>query len=197
MTAPEPITVITRVPIPSTVSADAVLDALRTYEALITPNPFVTYYEPRQLDPSETADPFFPPSGWNLAGYTVCEHVPIIPYLGSWATKAVYLPCVFQSFEHGVRCCAHAQVGVTVRSSYEVRKRGEVKEGPPLVTKPGEEEEGEYELVDISRVTCNALVRPFVKMRLSDAHQKLMKKLVAKVKEERAGKGGEKQQQQS
>ncbi|KAL1841169.1 hypothetical protein VTJ49DRAFT_7338 [Mycothermus thermophilus] len=170
-------TIITRVPIPSSVSPTAVLASLQTYEDLITPNPYLDRFEPRTLSDSEAADPFFFPGGWNMKGYTVYDRVPILPGLG-W-TRSFAMPCVFQSFAQGVKCCAYAQVGVTVRSSYEVRRRGEVEGGEQLgVKKPGD---GDYELVDISQVTCSAFVRPFVRAKFTAAHQALLEKLVKKL----------------
>lgn len=188
MSPPEPFTVITRVPIPASLPPVAVLMALQTYEALIKPNPYLDRYERRPVDPEEVAnDPFFPKDGQELQAFVVYDRVPIIPGVGSWATKEVAIPCVFQRFEHGVRCCAHAQGGVTVRSSYEVRRRGEVTEGPELVVGP---DSGDYELVDISNIECGALVKPFVKMRFSSAHQELLEQVVENLMQPSGGQSG-------
>ncbi|KAL2267845.1 hypothetical protein VTJ83DRAFT_5122 [Remersonia thermophila] len=171
-------TIITRVPIPSSVPPASVLASLQTYEDLITPNPYLDRFEPRTLSDAEAADPFFFPEGWNMKGYTVYDCVPILPGLG-W-TKSFAMPCVFQSFARGVKCCAHAQVGVTVRSSYEVRRRGEVEGGGGDAPDRGPGD-GDYELVDISQVTCSVFVRPFVRAKLAAAHHALLEKLVSKV----------------
>ncbi|KAK4097397.1 hypothetical protein N658DRAFT_292301 [Parathielavia hyrcaniae] len=180
--SPEPFTVITRVPIPASLPPATVLAALQTYDALITPNPYLDRYERRPVDPQEIAnDAFFRPDGTNLQAFVVYDRVPIIPGVGSWATMEVVIPCVFQSFEHGVRCLAHAQGGVTVRSSYEVRRRGEVTDGPALVADGPDDAGGDYELVDISSIVCSVLVRPFVKMRFSSAHQALLQEVVDKL----------------
>ena len=174
--SPSPFTVITRVPIPASLAPETVIAALQTYEALITPNPYLDRYERRAVEVDEVVnDPFFRADGQKLQAFIVYDCVPIIPGLGSWASKQVAIPCVFQSVEHGVRCCARAQAGVTVRSSYEVRRRGEVEEGPELVVGPGD---GDYELVDISNVECGALVRPFVRTRLSAGHQALLQQVI-------------------
>lgn len=163
-------------PIPASLAPDIVVAALQTYEALITPNPYLDRYERRPVEVEEVVnDPFFRADGQKLQAFIVYDCVPIIPGLGSWASKEVAIPCVFQSVEHGVRCCAHAQAGVTVRSSYEVRRRGEVEDGPELVAGPGD---GDYELVDISNVECSALVRPFVRTRLSAGHQALLQQVI-------------------
>jgi hypothetical protein len=131
-------------------------------------------------------DPFFGPDGHNLQAYLVYDRVPIIPGVGSWATKEVVIPCAFQSIRHGVRCCAHAQGGVLVRSSYEVRRRGEITEGPQLEAQPGD---GDYELVDISSIECSVFVKPFVKMRFSSAHQELLKQVLARLMPPGGGQG--------
>lgn len=175
-----PFTVITRAPIPAAIPPAKVIAALQTCEALITPNPYLERFDRRTVPPEETAnDTFFNPSNGgssSLQGYTVYERIPIIPGVGQWATKQVVIPCIFQTINPGVRCRGEAEGGVTVRSSYEVRRRGEVKEGPDLVVGPGEE--GDYELLDISSIECGALVRPFVKMRFSSGHQAILKQVI-------------------
>ncbi|KAK4152054.1 hypothetical protein C8A00DRAFT_44828 [Chaetomidium leptoderma] len=176
MSPPEPFIVITRVPIPASLPPGTVLAALQTYEALITPNPYLDRYERRRVEVEEVVnDPFFREDGQNPQAFVIYDRVPIIPGVGSWATKAVAIPCIFQSFEYGVRCCAHAQGGVTVRSSYEVRRRGEVQGGPELAVGPGD---GDYELVDISNIECGAMIKPFVKMRFSSAHLALLQQVI-------------------
>lgn len=184
MSPPEPFIIITRVPIPASLPPATVLASLQTYEALITPNPYLDHYERRPVEPEDANDPFFREDGRDLQAFIVYDRVPIIPGVGSWATKEVAIPCVFQSSDYGVRCCAHAQGGVTVRSRYEVRRRGEVKEGPELEVKPGD---GDYELVDISNIECSALVKPFVKMRFSSAHQALLEQVVDNLVEPSGG----------
>ncbi|KAL2128082.1 hypothetical protein VTI74DRAFT_9748 [Chaetomium olivicolor] len=176
MAPPEPFTIITRIPIPASLPPSAVLAALKTYEAVITPNPYLDRYERRAVELDEVVnDPFFRADGQKLQAFVVYERVPIIPGVGAWATMEVTIPCIFQSFEHGVRCCARAQGGVIVRSSYEVRRRGEVTEGPELEAGPGD---GEYELVDISSIECGVLVKPFVKTRFSTGHQALLRQVI-------------------
>lgn len=186
MVSPESFTVITRTPIPAALPPGAVLAALHTFEALIKPNPYLDHFEQRALTPDEAAgtDPFFPPAA-ELYGYVIHDRVPVIPGVGSWATLKVAVPCVFQRFSHGVRCCAHAQGGVVVRSSYEVRRRGEVTAqgvgawvGEGGRGTAGGRDDGEYELVDISNIECGALVKPFVKMRFSSAHQALLEQVI-------------------
>ena len=173
---PQPFVVITRVPIPASLSPAKVIAALQTCLALITPNPYLDRYERRPVEHEEVVnDPFFRHDGRNPEGFVVYDRVPIIPGVGDWATKIVVIPCIFQSFESGVRCRGHADGGVTVRSSYEVRRRGEITDGPELVVGPGD---GDYELLDISSIECGAFVKLFVKMRFSSGHQAILRQVV-------------------
>ncbi len=120
-------------------------------------------------------DPFFREDGERLRAFVVFDKVPIIPGVGSWATKEVVIPCVFQSFSYGVRCRAQAQAGVTVRSSYEVRRRTESGADPEQVISPGA---GDFELVEVAQIECGSLVKPFVKRSFSTAHQEILQKVV-------------------
>ncbi|AEO67225.1 uncharacterized protein THITE_2129159 [Thermothielavioides terrestris NRRL 8126] len=107
MSPPEPFTVITKVPIPDSLPPARVIAALQTYEALITPNPYLLRYERRPVKVEEVVnDPFFLEDGKKLQAFVVSERVPIIPGVGSWATKDIAIPCVFQSFEGALRCGA-------------------------------------------------------------------------------------------
>ncbi|KAK4130627.1 hypothetical protein BT67DRAFT_436855 [Trichocladium antarcticum] len=176
MAPPQPFVVITRVPIPASLPPATVIAALQTCLALITPNPYLERYERRQVEHEEVVnDSFFRHDGRNPEGFVVYDRVPVIPGVGAWATKIVVILCIFQSFEHGVRCRGHADGGVTVRSSYEVRRRGEVTDGPALVAGP---EDGDYELLDIASIECGALVKPFVKMRFASSHQSILRQVV-------------------
>ncbi|KAK4198356.1 hypothetical protein QBC40DRAFT_298492 [Triangularia verruculosa] len=172
------LTVITRVPIPARVDPNTVLARLQAYEPLIKTNPYLDRFEQRHLDVSEVVDdPFFLESGTKLQAFKVVDRVPVIPGLGAWGYKEVVIPCVMQCFDHGVRVRANAQAGVVVRSSYEVRRRGEVRDGPDLLLGPGDEG-GEWELVEIAGIDCSFLVKHFVKSKFSSAHQEILQKLV-------------------
>ncbi|KAH8882582.1 hypothetical protein GQ53DRAFT_456016 [Thozetella sp. PMI_491] len=168
--------VVTRVALPSYLTPEVVLESLHTYEPLITANPYQIGYERRRVDVEELVDdPFFRDDGAKLQAFVVYDRVPIIPGVGSWATKEVVIPCVFQSFAQGVRCRAEAQAGVTVRSSYEVRRRGEVEGGEDAIVSPGA---GDYELVEIALIECGALVKPFVKRSFAAAHQVILQRVL-------------------
>ncbi|KAK3943261.1 hypothetical protein QBC46DRAFT_351637 [Diplogelasinospora grovesii] len=182
------LTVITRVPLPAYLTPQAVLEALHTYEPLIVANPYLKKYERRPVQLEELVnDAFFKEDGFKLQAFIVHDRVPIIPGVGSWATKDIVIPCVFQSFEHGVRCRADAQAGVTVRSSYEVRRAGEVQPDHPSVvhnqvTRAGAAETaGDYELVEIATIECGSLVKPFVKRSFSNAHQEVLQRVVDEI----------------
>ena len=181
------ITVTTRVPLPAYLSADIVLEALHTYEPLITANPYAMGFERRPVDVQElVGDPFFREDGHKLEAFVVYDKVPIIPGVGSWASKQVVIPCVFQSFSYGVRCRALAQAGVTVRSSYEVRRRSGSSAGPNGSTpedqqRPAGAPAGDYELVEVAQIECGALVKPFVKRSFSSAHQEILQRVVESI----------------
>ena len=180
------ITVTTRVPLPAYLSADIVLEALHTYEPLITANPYAMGFERRPVDVQElVGDPFFREDGHKLEAFVVYDKVPIIPGVGSWASKEVTIPCVFQSFSYGVRCRALAQAGVTVRSSYEVRRRGgaAAQNGIPPDNAQQQQQQpaGDYELVEVAQIECGALVKPFVKRSFSSAHQEILQRVVESI----------------
>ncbi|KAK0621723.1 hypothetical protein B0T17DRAFT_618135 [Bombardia bombarda] len=169
------LTIITRVPLPAFLDPRLVLESLHTFESLIVANPLLKTYERRAVQVDTLVDdPFFHEDGQKLSAFVVTDRVPIIPGVGSWATKDVVIPCVFQSFEHGVRCRADAQAGVTVRSSYEVRPRGHV-EGGPAEVRPGD---GDYELVEIANIDCGSFVKAFVKRSFTNAHQDILQRVV-------------------
>lgn len=173
---PSSITIISRVPIPANLPPDAVLQAMHSFEPLITANPFAISYERRPVPVQDlVGDPFFRDDGRNLRAFVVYDRVPIIPGV-SWATKHVSIPCVFQSFERGVRCRADAQAGVTVRSSYEVRRRGEVEGGPDPAAGPWVP--GEFELVEIANIECGTLVKSFVKRSFASAHEEVLQRFI-------------------
>ncbi|KAK5652068.1 hypothetical protein OQA88_10844 [Cercophora sp. LCS_1] len=173
-------TVVTKAPIPATLPPQAVISALHAYRPLIESNPHLVSYERRSVGVEEVVqDPFFREDGAHLQAFTCYQRITIIPGVGSWATKDVSVPCVFQSLPQGVRCRADAGSGVMVWSAYEVRPRGEVNgsdhDPPPA---PGD---GDFELVEIAIVECSAFVRPFVRRSLSTSHQEILEVLVQRV----------------
>ena len=177
--APQLVPITTRVPIPPNLDPAAVVSALHAYEPLIAANPYLVGYERRAVPLHDLVDdPFFRADGLRLQAFVVRDRVPIIPGV---ASKAVVVPCVFQSFDAGARCRAEAQGGVTVRSSYEVRRRGEVPPGP------GEKEDTggkgkdvgyEWELVERAVIECGSMVKPFVKRSFASAHREILQRVI-------------------
>ncbi|KAK1759159.1 hypothetical protein QBC47DRAFT_449769 [Echria macrotheca] len=171
-------TVVTKVPLPAYIPPDAVVAALHAYRPLIEANPHLTSYERRAVGIEEIVDdPFFRDDGHRLQAFTCYQRITIIPGVGAWATKDVSVPCVFQSYDVGVRCRADAGSGVTVWSSYEVRRRGEINATNPADTPPPSPDDGDFELVEIASVSCGALVRPFVRRSLTTAHQDILQRI--------------------
>ncbi|KAK3361197.1 hypothetical protein B0T24DRAFT_116973 [Lasiosphaeria ovina] len=176
MAPSQPFTVIIRVSLPAWLPPEAVVSALHAHEPLIGANPYTVSYERRYFRPEEVAgDTLFHRDGPELSAFVVRDRIPIIPGAGSWASKGIEIPCVFQSFTRGVRCRADSQ-GVRVRSSYEVRLRGEVWGG--TLAGPGE---GNYELVEIANIECGSIIRPFVRRSFSSAHQEILQRVVDEV----------------
>jgi len=178
--APQLTQITTRVPIPQDLSPEAVLSALHAYEPLITANPYLVKYERRAVPLEDlVSDPFFRADGLKLQAFVVHDRVPIIKGV---ASKVVVVPCVFQSFKAGTRCRANAQ-GVTVRSSYEVRRRGEVPYGPgeKEAGKGTESESYEWELVEIAVLECGSLIKPFVTHSFASAHREILQRTVDEV----------------
>lgn len=179
--APQLVPITTRVPIPSNIEAAAVLSALHAHVPLITANPYLVEYERRAVPLQDLVDdPFFRADGLKLQAFVVRDRVPIIPGV---ASKAVVIPCVFQSFADGARCRAEAQGGVTVRSSYEVRRRGEVPPGPgekdgAKGRRDDAEPPGEWELVEVAVIECGSLVKPFVTRSFASAHREILQRVV-------------------
>ncbi|KAK3352823.1 hypothetical protein B0T25DRAFT_194442 [Lasiosphaeria hispida] len=170
--------VVTRVPLPAYLAPEAVVAALHAYIPLIEANPHLQSYERRPISLDEVVDdPFFRDDGHKLQAFRVHHRIPIIPGVGSWATKDVVVPCIFQSFEYGARCRADAQAGVTVWSSYEVRPRGQVVGGEPPCPPTGDEPEGDFELVEVAIINCGTLVKPFVRRSLAGAHQEILQRV--------------------
>lgn len=169
-------TIITRVALPAFLDPQVMLDTLQSYEPLIRASPYLKNYERRNIQVEELVDdPFFIEEGRKIQAFVVNDRVPIIPGLGGWASKGVRIPCIFQSFQYGVRCRADSEAGVTVRSSYEVRRRGEVEGGPAVVAHP---EDGDYELVETANISCGSLVKAFVKRSFTSAHQETLQRVV-------------------
>ena len=169
-------TIITRVTLPAFLNPQFMLDTLQSYEPLIRASPYLKNYERRNIQVEEVVDdPFFIEEGHKIQAFIVHDRVPIIPGLGGWAAKGVRIPCIFQSFQHGVRCRADSDGGVTVRSSYEVRRRGEVGGGPAGVAHLGD---GDYELVETANISCGSFVKAFVKRSFTSAHQETLQRVV-------------------
>ncbi|KAK0642002.1 hypothetical protein B0T16DRAFT_292670, partial [Cercophora newfieldiana] len=174
--------VVTKVPLPAHVAPEAAIAAIQAYRPLIEANPHLVSYERRSVGVQEVIDdPFFREDGQRLQAFTVYQRITIIPGVGSWATKDVSVPCVFQSVKYGCRCRADASGGVTVRSRYEIRRRGEVSDGTGKPDPPPGPGDGDYEFVEIAEVACGSLVKPFVRHSFSTSHQEVLQRLADEV----------------
>jgi hypothetical protein len=185
-------TAVTKVPLPAHVPRDSAIALLQTYRPLIEANPHLVSYERRSVGIHEVVDdPFFRDDGQRLQAFNVYQRITIIPGVGSWATKDVVVTGVFQSVKNGCRCRADASGGVTVRSRYEIRRRGEVPDSTGKPEPPPGPGDGDYELVEIAEVSCGALVKPFVRHSFSTSHneilQRVMDELVQKYEAQMTG----------
>jgi hypothetical protein len=177
--APSLTQITTRVPIPSSLPPAAVLETLHSYEPLITAHPYLVKYEPAPVPLEKLVDDtFFRTDGQHLRAFVVHERVPVIPGVVS---KVVVVPCVFQRYGGGTRCRADAQGGVTIRSTYEVRRRGEVPLGAgekESAAKRTGDEGYEWELVERAVIECGSLVKPFVTHSFATAHREILQRVV-------------------
>ncbi|KAK0620938.1 hypothetical protein B0T14DRAFT_497361 [Immersiella caudata] len=175
-------TAVTKVPLPAHVPPDAAIALLQTYRPLIEANPHLVSYERRSVGIHEVVDdPFFRDDGQRLQAFNVYQRITIIPGVGSWATKDVVVTGVFQSVKNGCRCRADASGGVTVRSRYEIRRRGEVPDITSKPEAPPGPRDGDHELVEIAEVSCGALVKPFVRHSFSTSHNEILQRVMDEV----------------
>ncbi|KAB5511619.1 hypothetical protein GE09DRAFT_1256663 [Coniochaeta sp. 2T2.1] len=173
----------TRVPIPPNVPPEAVISALQAHIPLLSAQPYMVKFEPRAVPVEDLVhDPFFRADGLPLQGFLFQEKVPVI---GSLVGIPVVVPCVFQSFAAGTRCRADARGGVTIWSSYEVRRKGEVPRGPgekeARIGKgngKGQDADVEWELVEVAVIECCSLVKVFIMHHFALAHQELLQRVV-------------------
>ncbi len=181
MSTPHPkLQITTRVPLPAYLSPKLVVDTLHRYEPLIEANPHLQTFERRKVGIEEVVDdPFFTNDGDHLQAFTTYQRIAIIPGVGSWATKDIVVPCIFQSFANGTRCRADAQ-GVRIWSTYEVRRHdgggSPTAEGVPAPVPETGGQEG-WELVETAEVECGSFVRPFVKRSFASSHQEVLHRL--------------------
>ncbi|KAB5511136.1 hypothetical protein GE09DRAFT_940118, partial [Coniochaeta sp. 2T2.1] len=110
----------TRVSIPPNVPPEAVISALQEHIPILSAQPYMVKFEPRAVPVKDLVrDPFFRADGLPLRAFLSRRRS------RHWhpGRHTVVVPCVFQSFAAGTRCRADVQGGVTIGSSYEVRRR--------------------------------------------------------------------------
>lgn len=110
-----------RIPIPSELPAQTVVDALQRHSPMIRHQALVTRFQRRPVALSSVVDDsFFLADGHRIAQFDVYERITFVPGV---AHKEISFPVVFQSVKDGVRCRADAPAGVRLWSEYRVERR--------------------------------------------------------------------------
>jgi hypothetical protein len=181
-----------RVPIPSQLPAEAVIESLQSHSPLIRHQALVTRFQRRPVALSSVVDDsFFLSSGKLLSQYDVYEKITLVPGV---AKKEISFPVIFQSVRGGVRSRADAPGGVRLWAEYRVERRkagfderGERPMVGELMSTNGYEgfaNGGEvYDLVEDVLVEANSMLMPFISRQMEGAHRDLCQKVVHEVGE--------------
>ncbi|CAI0654354.1 unnamed protein product, partial [Colletotrichum noveboracense] len=102
-----------RIPLPSMLPAEAVIETLQSQSPALRHQPLITRFEkvPVSLD-SIVDDDFFLDTGLKISSYVVYEKVTVVPGI----KKEISFPAVLQNIPNGLRARASAPGGVIVRS---------------------------------------------------------------------------------
>ncbi|TDZ65922.1 hypothetical protein CTRI78_v003438 [Colletotrichum trifolii] len=170
-----------RIPLPSRLPASAVIEALQSQSPMIRHQPLITRYErvPVALD-SVVADSWFLEIGSKISSYRIYEKVTVVP--GVFKTE-ISFPAVLQSIPGGLRSRAEAPGGVRVWSEWIVVPRPEER-WPGERTKGGKlgaYVEGDYDLVETTRLQTSRMLMPLVKGQMESAHRDLCAKVLDEV----------------
>ncbi|OHF01015.1 hypothetical protein CORC01_03582 [Colletotrichum orchidophilum] len=171
-----------RIPLPSILPAEAVIETLQSQSPVIRHQPLVTRYEkvPVPLD-SVVSDEHFLEDGSRIACYKIYEKVTVVPGV----KKEISFPAVLQNIPNGLRSRAEAPGGVRVWSEWlvvprpEERWPGEHKHGSG--GKLGGFVEGDYDLVETTRVETSRMLMPLVKGQMESAHRDMVHKMLDEV----------------
>ncbi|KAL0936544.1 uncharacterized protein CTRU02_208759 [Colletotrichum truncatum] len=168
-----------RVPLPSMLPAEAVIETLQSQSPVIRHQPLITRFEkvPVLLD-SIVDDEFFLETGLKIASYKVYEKVTVVPGVKT----EISFPAILQNIPNGLRSRASAPGGVRVWSEWLVVPR-------PAERWPGEHSsgklvgyvEGDYDLVETTRVETSRMLMPLVKGQMESAHRDMVRKMLDEV----------------
>ncbi|GJC86967.1 hypothetical protein ColLi_09805 [Colletotrichum liriopes] len=168
-----------RIPLPSMLPAEAVIEMLQSQSPVIRHQPLVTRYEkvPVPLK-SVVDDDWFLETGFKIASYKIYEKVTVAPGVKT----EISFPAVLQNIPNGLRSRAKAPAGVRVWSEWLVVPRPEERwPGEHSAGKLGGHVEGEYDLVETTRVETSRMLMPLVKGQMESAHRDMANKMLDEV----------------
>ncbi|KAJ3951144.1 hypothetical protein N0V92_012455 [Colletotrichum tropicale] len=168
-----------RIPLPSMLPAEAVIETLQSQSPALRHQPLITRFEkvPVRLD-SIVDDDFFLDTGLKISSYVVYEKVTVVPGI----KKEISFPAVLQNIPNGLRARASAPGGVIVRSEWLVVPRPEERwPGEHSSGKLGGYVDGDYELVENVSVETSRMLMPLVKGQMEGAHRELLRKMLDEV----------------
>lgn len=168
-----------RIPLPSVLPAEAVVEALQSQSPVIRHQPLITRFEkvPVALE-SVVKDDFFLETGLKIASYKIYEKVTVVPGVKT----EISFPAVLQNIPGGLRSRAEAPGGVRVWSEWLVVPRpAERWPGEHTSGKLGAYVEGDYELVETTRVESSRMLMPLVKGQMEGAHRDMVRRFLDEV----------------
>ncbi|EXF84343.1 hypothetical protein CFIO01_08827 [Colletotrichum fioriniae PJ7] len=167
-----------RIPLPSILPPEAVIETLQSQSPVIRHQPLVTRYEKVPVPlASVISDAHFLEDGSRLACYKVYEKVTVVPGV----KKEISFPAVLQNIPNGLRSRAEAPGGVRVWSEWLVVPRPEERWPGEHGGKLEGYVEGDYDLVETTRVETSRMLMPLVKGQMEGAHRDMVHKMLDEV----------------
>ncbi len=173
------------VPIPADLTQNDIISALHDHNNVLTLQAFTTGHTlDNSTDPDTLNDPYWNPINTSpITTYTVTECVPIIPDIGNLGKKCLTFPSSFQDTEQGIKTRADAPAGIIVRAEFQVASASDAGSDSEVTKRA----DGAWALVENVELTENALLMPFVKTKMEDAHKDICQKLVNMVQSSKNG----------
>lgn len=169
--------------IPSHLTPAEVIAALQDHETTLSLQAFTTGHEKLSSTAPEVLKDnyWFPTDLHPVETYSVTECVTFLPGVGQLGKKNITFPSCYQNVPTGIKTCATVS-GVTVRADFRV-----IKSGTDGEVKDGSQGSGDAEwvLVEDAEVSCSALLMPFVKGKMEEAHRNICRKVIEKIEKQR------------
>ncbi|KAK1448429.1 hypothetical protein CCUS01_11650 [Colletotrichum cuscutae] len=154
-----------RIPLPSILPPEAVIETLQSQSPVIRHQPLVTRYEKVPVPlASVVSDAHFLEDGSRLACYKVYEKVTVVPGV----KKEISFPAVLQNIPNGLRSRAEAPGGVRVWSEWLVVPRPEERWPGEHGGKLEGYVQGDYDLVETTRGQMEGAHRDMVQKVLDE-----------------------------